>query len=304
VELIKVKAHNGDFFNDKADMLAKETLSLPSVKINHQETGSIISPPIWNNIPIDISIRDFVKELNKKSINYQWTSQDRNKKLFSEEITNEESYEWDFLWNKQRKKRNATSINSSKRKSFWIKITQNELPTLNNLAIRKPKLYKEHQICPLCLNEKETRNHLLRCSATQRKLEDIWPKIEIKLLEGKKGDKDKSKVKDGKRALLNKFKRRVTNFPQEYLKIFIGLIGKEDVKELQDLTNLSTNNCKEFISDFSDKLRNQFHDDVWSHRCNEIIAMKKTLGISNKVKKAKITRDSESRRIQKTRPTT
>ena len=141
-------------------MLAKEVLSLPPVKINHQETGSIILPPTWNNIPIDISIRDFVKELNKKSINYQWTSQDRNKKLFSEEITNEESYEWDFLWNKQRKKRNVTSINSSKRKSFWIKITQNELPTLDNLAIRKSKLYKEHQTCPLCLNEKETRNQL------------------------------------------------------------------------------------------------------------------------------------------------
>ena len=176
VELIKVKAHNGDFFNDKADMLVKEALNLPPIEINQQETGPIISPPAWNNIPIDISIREFVKELNKKSINYQWTNQDRNKKFFSKEITNEESYEWSFLWNKQRKKRQSTSINSSKRKAFWIKSTQNELPTLDNLAIRKPKLYREHQTCPLCLTEKETRKHLFCCRATQGKLKDIGQK--------------------------------------------------------------------------------------------------------------------------------
>ena len=71
VELIKVKAHNGNFFNDKADILAKEALHLPPIEINHQETGPIIAPLTWNNISIDISIREFVKELNKKTINYQ-----------------------------------------------------------------------------------------------------------------------------------------------------------------------------------------------------------------------------------------
>src|SRR5271170_1733229 len=110
VELIKVKAHDGDFFNKRADILAKEALSLPAIEINCQETGPILAPPTWNGIPIDIPIRNFIKELNKKA--------------------------------------------------FWIKIAQNELPTLDNLATRKSKLYKDHQTCPLCMLENETRIHL------------------------------------------------------------------------------------------------------------------------------------------------
>ena len=58
---------------------------------------------------------------------------------------------------------------------------------------------------------------------------------------------------------------------------------------------MSENSCREFISDLSDKLRNQFHDDIWNHRCKEIIAMEKTLGISNKNKKTKCTRKLKSR---------
>ena len=45
VELIKVKAHNGDFFNEKADLLAKEALNLPPIEISCQETGPITAPP-------------------------------------------------------------------------------------------------------------------------------------------------------------------------------------------------------------------------------------------------------------------
>ena len=80
------------------------------------------------------------------------------------------------------KKDIITSIYNSKEKAFWIKITQNELPTLDNLAIRKPKIYSNHQKCPLCLAENETREHLFRCPATQKELEDIWTKTEEKFL--------------------------------------------------------------------------------------------------------------------------
>src|SRR5271170_4008116 len=97
VELIKVKAHDGDFFNKRADTLAKEILSLPAIEINCQETGPILAPSTWNGIPIDIPIRDFIKELNKKSINFQWANQDRNTNLFSQEIQQEKQYEWSYL---------------------------------------------------------------------------------------------------------------------------------------------------------------------------------------------------------------
>ena len=58
---------------------------------------------------------------------------------------------------------------------------------------------------------------------------------------------------------------------------------------------MSANSCKEFISDLGDKLREQFHDNVWSFRCKEVIAMEKTLGISNKIKKTKCTGEPKPR---------
>ena len=118
VELIKVKAHDGDFFNEQADTLAKEALNLPAIEINCQETGPILAPPSWNNTPIEIPIRDFIKELNKKTINFQWANQKRNTNLFSQEIQNEEHYEWSFLWEKQKKNRHFTTIQDSKKKVF------------------------------------------------------------------------------------------------------------------------------------------------------------------------------------------
>ena len=45
VNLIKVKAHNRDFFNEKADSLAKEALKLHPIEISFHETGSILSFP-------------------------------------------------------------------------------------------------------------------------------------------------------------------------------------------------------------------------------------------------------------------
>jgi hypothetical protein len=130
IDLVKIKAHSGNLSNEYADQLAKEALDLPSVEIDHQETGPILSPPSWNNIPIDISTREFTKEIHKKLINFNWISQNRNQELFYKKTVNENQYEWDFLWKKQNRKKQFTSIESSKKKAFWIKVAQNELPLL------------------------------------------------------------------------------------------------------------------------------------------------------------------------------
>ena len=45
IDLIKVKAYNKDFFNNQADLLAKEALNLLVVEINHQKTDFILLPP-------------------------------------------------------------------------------------------------------------------------------------------------------------------------------------------------------------------------------------------------------------------
>ena len=301
VELIKVKAHNSDFFNEQADTLAKEALNFPAIEINCQETGPILALSSWNNTPIRIPIKDFIKELNKKTINFQWANQKRNTNLFSQEIQNEEHYEWSFLWGKQKKNRHFTTIQDSKKKAFWIKIAQDELPTLDKLAIRKPKLYEEHQICSLCLVEKETRTHLFNCPSTHEELEGIWSKAEEKLLNIENNEETLETIEKGKQ-LISKIKRRLSNSPQDYIKAFTGLIKKEDIKELKESAKISENRCKNLIFNFFNLLRKQFHEDIWNLRCREIIAMEKTLGITTKNKKIKVLKDSNQRTRKKRIP--
>jgi hypothetical protein len=102
VKLIKVKAHSGDHFNERVDILAKEALTLDPIEISIQETGPILVPPTWKNLIIDIPIRDFIKNMNKKIINLRWTDQNRNVDFFSQEIEQEDKFDWEFLWKKQK----------------------------------------------------------------------------------------------------------------------------------------------------------------------------------------------------------
>ena len=118
IDLIKIKVYSRNLSNEYANQLTKKALDLPSVEIDYQETDPILSSPSWNNISIDISTREFIKEIHKKLINFNWISQNRNQELFLQETVNENQYEWDFLWKKQNRKKQFTSIESSKKKIF------------------------------------------------------------------------------------------------------------------------------------------------------------------------------------------
>ena len=50
-------------------------------------------------------------------------------------------------------------------KAFAVKKIMNELPTLENLKIRRTDLYKENLNCVRCNEQKEDLNHLWNCRA-------------------------------------------------------------------------------------------------------------------------------------------
>lgn len=135
----------------------------------------------------------------------------------------------------------------------------------------------------------------------------MWSKVIIKTLAKVATEEKEPKILEGKNQLLKEIKIRTIGSPQEHLKIFSGLLRRKDVLELKKSTGLSENRCKNFISNFFDRLRNQFHKDIWKHRCKEVITMEKTLGITNKVKKSvhkedliyKSKKDTNSRRGKK-----
>jgi ribonuclease HI len=80
VNLKKVKAHSGEYLNDKVDRLAKEGRNLPEVnwKDPRHPIWSVL--PIWNQLVVDISIREFIKEVHKKKMLVEWSQQNKIQK--------------------------------------------------------------------------------------------------------------------------------------------------------------------------------------------------------------------------------
>jgi len=80
VHFKKVKAHSGDPFNDKVDKLAKEGRNFPEIIWKDPRHPLWSALPIWNQIVIDIPLREFVKEVHKKETLIEWCQQNRTQK--------------------------------------------------------------------------------------------------------------------------------------------------------------------------------------------------------------------------------
>jgi hypothetical protein len=73
--MTKVKAHSKDKVNNKVDLLAKEAREEPEIIWTNWYRQEALTTLSWNGIPIDIRIRDFIKEIHKRSILTKWANQ-------------------------------------------------------------------------------------------------------------------------------------------------------------------------------------------------------------------------------------
>ena len=137
---------------------------MPGIKQSSYETHKIQTLPKWNGITLDIAPRDFIKEINKVTVLKEWTNQYQIKDLFSPQIQDHNNYGWKQLWKELKKKNNITSFKRNHKRSFWIKLMHNELPTLDKLAIRNPSLYKDFKKCVIYFKENKNRKHLFCCT--------------------------------------------------------------------------------------------------------------------------------------------
>ncbi|CAI2199975.1 16308_t:CDS:1, partial [Funneliformis geosporum] len=64
VTLVKIKEHSRDFFNDKADILAKDGYSQLILQFNYSAMEDLQLTMLFNNTPIEFSSRKFWKDLN------------------------------------------------------------------------------------------------------------------------------------------------------------------------------------------------------------------------------------------------
>ena len=164
IELVKVKSHSKDRWNDKADNLAKKgTMSKRIIQVEKVSCKEIEYCLEWENRRTDIPARLLCKLVTNARIGAEWKETRAVKELEPEaEVT---IYDWTYFWKKLKitKGVHCTTRRSSSRRSAFIKCIMDKLPTLEELNRRRPDIYTTME-CQICQDKvKETQTYLAAC---------------------------------------------------------------------------------------------------------------------------------------------
>jgi hypothetical protein len=164
IELVKVKSHSKDKWNDKADSLAKKgTTSRKIIYVEEVSCKEIEYCLEWENRRTDIPARLLCKLITNARIGAEWKETRAIKNL--EPRTEDTIYNWTYFWNrlKATKGIHCTTRRSSARRSAFIKCAIDKLLTLEELNKRRPDIYTTAE-CQMCQDKvKETQAHLASC---------------------------------------------------------------------------------------------------------------------------------------------
>jgi ribonuclease HI len=235
IQMTKVKAHSKDKANNKVDLLAKEAKEEPEIIWTSWYRQEALTTFCWNRISIDIGIRDFIKEIHKRSILVKWANQNRIRKKWSNEIDNQENFDWRSFWETNKVGGSLeTSTKQVKEKAFRIKMMHNELPTLDNMSKRFPRKYKDLTECIYCRQEKESLVHLLSCTYTVKLREEIWSETLDQLFNKWLKNIHKEKVQNKfntLQKLLQKWYKSKFSTGKDIIDLCLGLFQKKDITE-------------------------------------------------------------------------
>src|SRR5215216_581516 len=145
VSFVKVKGHSDDFYNDKADFLAKQGCHLTPLTLNITSTEDMRIVLSFKEIPIESSSQKFWKDLCAASQFSEYLELNKNCSIKQQTSNKEISWSSIFLYlaDNDNGNRSSTSFLQRSKKAFKIKILTEELPTLSKLEIRRPDIYKE-----------------------------------------------------------------------------------------------------------------------------------------------------------------
>jgi len=313
MNLKKVKAHSGDIHNDQVDSLAKEGRNLTEIiwKDPRRPIWSVL--PVWNSLTIDISTRDFMKEIHTKETVVEWSQQNRVQKRWTKEIREQDQYSWKNFWSQCRQGSTLqTSLKQAKERNFRIKLINDELPTLRNLKIRKPEIYRD-TTCILCRGEEESLEHLFTCPALTTDRTQIWEEAERKVTKklqefksNKDGDTENSRGNSTPKLLqvIRQWKTFSRKPGQDLINKCLGLFSSQERqvwngKAREDGIRGSASQA--ILDIFSQSLLKLFRKRIWIPWCERVIAWERIQGISGKGKKSKIRKVTSNKRGRKSR---
>ena len=266
VVFFKVKAHSGVTFNEQVDRLAKNALSLEPIQFNIIDTGPLFVIPTWDIFPVDINTRNFIKQMHKYTNLYAWKSQNRIRRLFTNDPSDQSSSDWQLAWKRLSIRNYYTSINQSHKRSFLFKLIHNELPTLDRLAIRQPKIYSSFTTCPLCHSTEENIEHLFSCSHTDNLRSQLWHKAishaTSTLLKSLKNNYKKPPIEDDLHTTITFIANNIISNTSLLIKFTSGFIQPNYVSTIKQITG-SFNKSRDILNAWSNHFRKNFFKDIW-----------------------------------------
>jgi ribonuclease HI len=285
LKLNKVKAHAENYWNNRADLLAKAGVYAEKVlNWNNVIDSEIPFKAFWKNFQIETDLKSFLRLLVDLEVGAEWSISKEIEALEeNEEFT---QYDWSLFWRRLRRQSGirCDSEKKSKRLSTLIKCIQNKLPTLDELQKRRPDLYKSSN-CILCQESViETLQHLASCT----RLNTIWveaEKLATETLQAKLADenslpfeKNEVEVLFFGSTLQERIKRR-----EEVIK---GLTPRTVISRIQESTGserIARDSCEEALN----ILWNFFYEMIWKTRCEKVIKWEEEIGISRQRKRLK-----------------
>src|ERR1043165_6765053 len=175
IELVKVKSHSKNKWNDKANSLAKIGIrSEKEVQIEEVSCKEIEYCLEWKNKRTDIPARLLCKLITNARLGAEWKETKAIRKL--EPRTEIMIYDWTQFWKrlKMTKGVHCTTRRINTRRCALIKCVIDKLPTLEELNRRRPDIYTTTE-CQVCQDKvKETQSHLASCKGQI----NLWKRIQ------------------------------------------------------------------------------------------------------------------------------
>ncbi|RHZ61230.1 hypothetical protein Glove_349g40 [Diversispora epigaea] len=261
LRLEKVKVHLGVIYNETADKLTREGCLKPSLT-------SVNTVSCWNTETIEEPLRHFTKKLGKAKHSIKWRLLNRNISTISAFKNNKET----------------------RQRAFNVKLFNNELPILEKLKNRFPKIY-ENDSCIRCNLEKEDQ---LTCPKNLIDIHSCRNKL-INLLVNKTttvacGDTCKNMCKTLEALKELHIPRDVNMRDADHLSFIDVMLGLIPITVYDIvLQKVVTHElADQIIDDVFVQFKLFLHTHIWKDRCTAVKKWKTENGISNNKWKKKI----------------
>ncbi|GBB87610.1 hypothetical protein RclHR1_14090002 [Rhizophagus clarus] len=168
VELLKVKAHSGQSYNDKADRLAKDACSNPPIflAISHYSQAPIMVPTLANYGPLDKNIRKYLQRITNLHTFKKLLRTKALSPLFGPTLEQFDLINWELTkdWIAQSCDGSVYSAANDRHTGFKIKNLGHILPTVDKQRLYYPKLYPDSPTnCILCNSTAASNTHWGLC---------------------------------------------------------------------------------------------------------------------------------------------